>query len=240
MRLATRFACAIAPARPARGFTGDGSAPVITVNGTYFRRDWFPVLGYAPSLELVDEEDRRTEGLPPRTRVASIDDVAARDNAYMLGDNADWIAFRATVSTAPDQVAVAPGMFVRDYQENGRRVFEYAMDAPMSNDYAILSARYAVRREAYRGVALEVLYHSGHAFNVDRMMTAMKASLDYYTTHFGPYQFRQLRIVEFPTLCAVRAGLPGTIPFSGPPASSHAPAMARTTWTCRSTSQPTR
>lgn len=197
-----------------RGFTGDGSAPVITANGTYFRRDWFPVLGYAPSLELVDEEDRRTEGLPPRTRVASIDDVAARDNAYMLGDNADWIAFRATVSTAPDQVAVAPGMFVRDYQENGRRVFEYAMDAPMSNDYAILSARYAVRRESYRGVALEVLYHPGHAFNVDRMMTAMKASLDYYTTHFGPYQFRQLRIVEFPRYAQYALALPGTIPFS--------------------------
>jgi hypothetical protein len=34
--------------------------------------------------------------------------------------------------------------------------------------------------------------------NVDRMMRSMLASLAYYGEQFGPYQYKQLRIVEFP------------------------------------------
>ena len=30
------------------------------------------------------------------------------------------------------------------------------------------------------------------------MMAAMKASLDYYTSTFGPYPYRELRVVEVP------------------------------------------
>jgi ABC-2 type transport system permease protein len=87
---------------------------------------------------------------------------AARANAYMLGSNADW--FQATVGTAPDH-AVAPGKLVREYQEAGRRVFEYAMAAPMSNDYAFLSARQSGARTT--GVQLEILSHPGHEYNLD-------------------------------------------------------------------------
>ena len=198
----------------AHGFGNDGPSTAITANGTYFRRDWFPNLGYASELELTDDGARKELGLPPRVRAASIDDQAARANAYMLGSNADWIRFQATVSTAPDQIAVAPGKLVREYREAGRRVFEYVMAAPMSNDYAFLSARYAVRREDYRGIQLEILSHPGHAYNLDRMMESMKASLDYFTANFGPYQFDQLRIVEFPRYAQYALALPGTIPFS--------------------------
>jgi aminopeptidase N len=42
----------------------------------------------------------------------------------------------------------------------------------------------------------------------------MKRGLDYYTTHFSPYQFHQLRIVEFPRYAAFAQSLPNTIPFS--------------------------
>jgi aminopeptidase N len=59
-----------------------------------------------------------------------------------------------------------------------------------------------------------VLYHPAHAFNVDRMLASMKASLDYCTAHFSPYQFRQLRIVEFPRYAQYALALPGTVPFS--------------------------
>ena len=198
----------------ARGFANDGPATTITANGTYFRADWFPMLGYQSFGELTDDDERRAAGLSPRERVASIDDTAALANAYMLGRAADWIAFHSTVSTAPDQIAVTPGHLVRESTENGRRVFEYAADAPMSNDYAVMSARYAVRRERYHGIDLEILHHPGHTYNLDRMMASMKASLDYYSAHFGPYQFKQVRIVEFPRYAQYALALPGTIPFS--------------------------
>ena len=46
------------------------------------------------------------------------------------------------------------------------------------------------------------------------MMMAMKASLDYYSTSFSPYQYEQLRIMEFPRYAQFAQSFPGTVPFS--------------------------
>ena len=46
------------------------------------------------------------------------------------------------------------------------------------------------------------------------MIRAIKKSLDYYTDQFSPYQFRQLRIIEFPRYQTMAVSFPNTIPFS--------------------------
>ena len=63
-------------------------------------------------------------------------------------------------------------------------------------------------------VDLEIYYQKGHEYNLTRMMESMKMSLDYYSTHFSPYQYNQLRIVEFPRYRTFAQSLPGIIPFS--------------------------
>lgn len=190
-----------------------GIRNAISANGSFVNYEYFPVLGYYDALELTSEDARRKEGLPPRVRAASIDDMRARGVTYM-GLNADWIDFRATVSTAPDQVALAPGSLVREYEERGRRVFEYRATQPMLAFYSFLSARYAVRRDRWRDVDLEVYYHEGHEFNVDRMVAAMKASLEDFSARYSAYQFPQLRIVEFPRYSQFAQAFPGMVPFS--------------------------
>jgi ABC-2 type transport system permease protein len=42
----------------------------------------------------------------------------------------------------------------------------------------------------------------------------MKTSFDYYSTNFSPYQYQQLRIVEFPRYAEFAQSFPGTVPFS--------------------------
>jgi ABC-2 type transport system permease protein len=59
-----------------------------------------------------------------------------------------------------------------------------------------------------------VFHHPDHTYNVDRMITSVKRSLDYYTSQFGPYQHRQIRIVEFPRYLAFAQSLPNLIPYS--------------------------
>ena len=196
-----------------RGFSNNGPLTVAADNGTFVNSNYFPALGYQSVGEIDDDDDRRKEKLPPKMRMPSIDDESARANSYFT-NNADLIDFTATVSTAPDQIAIAPGYLVKEYQEKGRRVFEYAMDHPISNFYAFLSARYLVKREEYKGIALEIYYHSGHEYNLDRMMASIKASLDYFGTNFSPYQFRQLRIIEFPRYAQFAQAFPNTVPFS--------------------------
>jgi aminopeptidase N len=88
------------------------------------------------------------------------------------------------------------------------------MDAPMLDFYAFLSARYAVRRDSWKGTAVEVYYQPGHEYNLDRMVRGVKRSLDYYTAQFGPYQHRQVRILEFPRYAAYAQSFDNTIPYS--------------------------
>jgi aminopeptidase N len=63
-------------------------------------------------------------------------------------------------------------------------------------------------------VAIDVYYHPGHEFNVDRMIKGAKDALDYGSQHYSPYQYHELRIVEFPRYAQFAQSFPGTIPFS--------------------------
>jgi hypothetical protein len=196
--------------------TGTAQIPIrtaIAANGAFINYEYFPVLGYLAWRELASDAQRRKEGLAPKRRMPVIDDSVARNVTY-LQSNADWISFRATVSTAPDQIAVAPGYLVREYQENGRRVFEYRANEPMLAFWSFLSARYEVRRDRWKDVALEIYYQKGHEYNLDRMMSAMKESLEEFSTRFSPYQFKQFRILEFPRYSQFAQAFPNTIPFS--------------------------
>src|SRR5262249_22509322 len=80
--------------------------------------------------------------------------------------------------------------------------------------YSFQSARYAVKREAYKGVDLEIYYHPGHPFALASMLQAAKDGLDYFGDNFSPYQFRQYRIIEFPRYKIEAQAFPNTIPFS--------------------------
>ncbi len=197
-----------------RGFVNSDPNTHVVRNGTFFRNGhYFPSLGYDAGAQLIDRTKRRKHGLPPVPRMAQVDDDLARRNTYISSD-ADWINFEATVSTSVDQIAIAPGCLQREWQEGGRRYFHYEMDVPMLNFYSFLSADYSVRRDGWKDVAIEVYYHEPHDYNIDRIIYAVKQSLDYFSTNFSPYQHRQVRIIEFPCYETFAQSFPNTIPFS--------------------------
>jgi len=197
-----------------RGFVNNDPNLNVVRNGTFFSNShYFPSLGYDANAELVDRKKRKKHGLPPASRMAAVDSLPARRNNYISGD-ADWIDFETVVSTDSGQTAIAPGYLIKEWEESGRRYFHYRMDAPILNFYSYLSADYSVRRDRWGYVAIEVFYHAPHTYNIDRMIEAVKASLDYFTANFGPYQYRQVRIIEFPCYETFAQSFPNTIPFS--------------------------
>ena len=200
-----------------RGFTNDSIQTAIARNGSFVTMPG-PVIGYQRNGEIADESERKKQNLPPRPRMASVTDTAARMHTY-IGNDADWIDFEATVRTAPDQIALAPGYLQKEWTENGRRCFRYKMDAPIRNFYSLLSARYAVKKDVWtsrdgKKVALEIYYHPAHPYNLNRMMDGMKAALTYCSDNFTPYQFHQLRILEFPAYAQFAQSFPNTVPYS--------------------------
>ncbi|HVX39903.1 MAG TPA: M1 family aminopeptidase [Gemmatimonadaceae bacterium] len=204
------------------GFPSEITDVSVAGNGTFLENAFFmPEIGYDARLELTDEDDRKKEHLPPRPRMRPPTDATTWANNYVSPD-ADWIHYDATVSTDPDQLAITSGALQKEWVANGRRYFHYTLDAPIIDLWAFQSAKYAVAKDRWvpRGgqaeppVDLEIDYHPTHAYNVRRMLDAMKKALDYYTANFGPYQFHQLRIVEFPRYAAFAQSLPNEIPFS--------------------------
>jgi aminopeptidase N len=102
----------------------------------------------------------------------------------------------------------------KEWTRDGRRYFHYAMDSPILNFYAFQSGRYAVKKDRWNDVAIEIYYQPGHEYNLDRMIAATKAGLDYFTANFGPYQHKQFRIIEFPRYQTFAQSFPNTIPYS--------------------------
>lgn len=188
-------------------------SPVLA-NGTFLNNSLFPSLGYNEHVELVDNDVRKKYDLPERDRMADPTDSAALYSNYISND-ADWIGFEAIVSTSADQIAIAPGYLQREWSENDRKYFHYKMDQPILNFYAFNSGRYEAMRDRHNDINLEIYYHKGHEYNLDRMMESMKASLDYYSVEFSPYQFDQMRVIEFPLTHGTFAqAFANTVPFS--------------------------
>ncbi len=184
-------------------------------NGTFINNfSMFPTLGYSSQGELTDDETRKKYGLPKNDLRPHPSDSTALGDTYISKDS-DWIDFEATVSTSKDQIAIAPGYLQKEWTEGNRRYFHYKMDSKILNFYAFNSAKYEVMRDKWNDVDLEIYYHKGHEFNVERMMKGMKASLDYNSKNFSPYQHKQARIIEFPRTGGTFAqSFPNTIPFS--------------------------
>jgi ABC-2 type transport system permease protein len=196
-----------------RGFTHGPPSTAVVENGTFVHNYALPVVGYNTRLELENDGDRKDYQLPAKERMAPRDDAKEAQHNYIRQDS-DFISFATTVSTSSDQIAMAPGYLEKEWASGDRRFFRYVMDQPILNFFSVLSARYAVKRDEWNGVKLEILYHPAHTTNLDRMMDGMKDSLAYCTEAFGPYQHRQARILEFPRYQTFAQSFPNTIPYS--------------------------
>jgi hypothetical protein len=200
------------------GFVNNGLSREIVYNGTFYSGG-LPSIGYDANNETSSDEDRKKNGLPPKP-----DDMPPFDDAYgrrtmLFNDDADLIQFEATLSTNPDQVAVAPGYLQRTWMENGRRYFQYVQDSPIDYFYNIVSARYSVLRDTVtisdgKQVNMEIFHHKTHDYNLDRMMASYRDGLQYFSDTYGPFQFRQMRLLEFPRYASFAQSFPNTVPYS--------------------------
>jgi hypothetical protein len=178
-----------------KGFTNSGVESHVVANGTYFtNRHLLPVIGFQLYRCVVDVGLRKIHGLAPRPILPSLYNVKARNNLY----GTDQTSFEAIVSTDEDQVAVAPGRLRRTWTADGRRYFYYVTNAPIPNQYAFFSAKYAVHEVKWKNVIIQVFHQPGHTANVNSMLKGARSALDYYTGQFGPYPYDIFKLVEHP------------------------------------------
>ncbi len=148
-----------------------------------------------------------------KTRAGSVVDGVAANGTFLvsadvlpsigLGEpeaffaTAPPTAFRVRLGTSLEQIAVAPGILLREWKENGSRYFEYQTAAPIPPSVSFHSARYAVARDNSDVVPIEVYYHPGHDFAVPEMLAEAHAQLAALGNDTS-YRHRQFRVVEVP------------------------------------------
>ncbi|HET9640357.1 MAG TPA: M1 family aminopeptidase [Allosphingosinicella sp.] len=195
-----------------RGFRNSINDTRLVGNGTFLNNmEIAPAIGMDRMMLLQDRSKRRKYGLPAEQRPPKLEDLAATRKSYFGGG---WSTADITISTDADQTPIAPGKKVSDTVAGGRRTARFVSDAPILTFFSIQSARYAERHRNHRGVDLAVYYHPGHERNVDRMLTALAGAMDYYQANFGPYQFDQARIIEFPGYSTFAQAFANTMPYS--------------------------
>ena len=190
------------------GFRESGADAAVVENGTYFTNaDWLPAIGYQRQRELTSASDRRAHGLASRPVIPSLYDEEARMT------RAEGATFEAVIGTTADQIAIAPGALRQTWTESGRRYFRYATDVPIGNEWAFSSADYAMHESTWspstarpgspdsgsgQTITIQVFHHPEHTAHLERMLRSVRASLDHYTQHFGPYALDYLSIIERP------------------------------------------
>ncbi len=202
-----------------RGFRDNNELAEFAYNGTFFDSDYFPYIGYNRNLELDDPRRRREEKLPALEEMAHRGDPAHSLNNVFFAGESDWITYHTVVSTSSDQIAIAPGYLQRDWQSNGRHFYEYSMGSThILNFFSYISAKYQVKKQVYHGpdgdVSLEVYYDPAHTYDLDDMLAAARAGLNYYQRIYSPFQYTQFRIFEFPRYRLFAQSFPNTIPYS--------------------------
>lgn len=198
-----------------RGFAHGGGQTMIVRNGSYFDRRLLPFIGYQPGFEVSDDAQRKRFGLPPQAPMPRPGDATARQFQSRFRDG-DRMHVETIVGTAADQIAVVPGVLRRSWTEKGRRYFHYGSRVPETFAASVFSAKYAVAKGRWKDVALEIFHHPPHRANLDRMMSGMQASLDYYTSAFGPFPYREFRIIEVPPYSINGRAFPSALALSEP------------------------
>ncbi len=182
-----------------RGFQNRLYAANLLHNGTFFTGG-LPGLGYDDDDEVGSPYVRKKAGLPAKKE----EEIAQNDpdgiSTLKAGKSADLLKLDVTVSTENDQTAITQGELVKQWKQNGRNYFHYIQNKPgMYVPLGIISARYTDRKDSLlldHWVDIDIYYHPTHAMNIDRFMAAYKDGLKYYSSVYGTYPFKNIRLVE--------------------------------------------
>ncbi|MDY7023259.1 MAG: peptidase, partial [Cyanobacteriota bacterium] len=156
-----------------------------------------PFVGYTKMVEHKKAWLREKLDLPPLDeRMREHNDPIGRSQGLML-THLGWGKTDITVGTSEDQIAVAAGELVKQWESNGRNYFQYQSTTPGRQKFTIFSGQYAVYRNNNYRIPIEIYYHPQHQQNVELIAEQVGKALEFYEQKFGEYPFEQVRVVEF-------------------------------------------
>lgn len=172
-------------------FNGFKQFNAILKNGSFIRiSNFFPRLGYIGDNEIDDPKERTRRNMPASYIVVPLEEKIQMPYYY------DHVTLDAVISTSGNQTAIGIGDLKDQWKKDGRNYFRYKTPSPIPFRFAISSARYAVQKEMYDGIAIEVYYHPEHQQNVGHIVRNVKETLRYCEQNFSNYPYDVIRFAE--------------------------------------------
>jgi len=181
------------------GFSNGLYGEKILRNGTFFT-GCLPELGYDDDDELSSPYERKKYHLPPKEE----EEIGQNDpegiSTLKAGKAMDLATWDLTISTSADQTMISSGELQKKWQQNGRNYFHYVQNQPgMYGPLAAVGAKYAVAKDSVQldhKVNISIYYHPEHNANIGRFMAAYKDGLRYFSSVYGQYPFKDIRLAE--------------------------------------------
>jgi len=181
------------------GFDNGLYGEKILRNGTFFT-GCLPGLGYDDDDELRSPYERKKNHLPPKEE----EEIAQSDpegiSTLRTGKAADLVSWDLTISTSGDQTMISSGELKKQWRQNGRNYFHFVQNQPgIYGPLAAVGAKYAEAHDSVQtdhNVNISIYYHPEHNTNISRFMAAYKDGLRYYSSAYGAYPFKDIRLAE--------------------------------------------
>ncbi len=147
-------------------------------NGTFLKNDIFPRFGYTYDRQLPHP------------------DHVINHSTHYQGPDADLTDLNITIGTAETQYALAPGELINHWKVGNRNYFQYQTTQPMKFSFGINSGIYKIDKSQIEDSFVEIYAH--HTTNLQSIRAALASTMAYQSDHFTPYQYDQIRVIEFP------------------------------------------
>jgi len=195
-------------------------APAVELEGSALRLPLDPPLEPGASLELALDFTLAlpTEGDQGYRQLGYYDKVLALANGYPLipvYDDEGWnvelapiygdavyseTAFYTVRITAPaDATLIASGTCSPPALNSDGSGTWTCVTGPMRDFNAVLGADYQVESHVVEGVTVNSLFYSQHHQGGEWALDCATEAVRFFSTHFGPYPFTELDVVETPT-----------------------------------------
>jgi ABC-2 type transport system permease protein len=166
-----------------------------------------PTVGFQPQYQLRDEQLRQEYGLaplnldPPSRLFA---DAKSTQASY------DWASMHSIISTNAEQVPLAQGQLVKNWQVNGRNYAEYQTAEPIRQALVWFSLpQHSIKRQS--GSTLLAVYSPENSAAADLNMQAMLDTLNWMTNNIAPYRGNTLSLIASPDFGSTGYALPQMI-----------------------------
>lgn len=165
--------------------TFDVKLPPTVVRSGYGKNDYFLFVHWFPQLCVYEQNAQGKWGW--------------NSHQFMRGTEffADFGDYDVTIDAPAHLVIGSSGCRISEEERANRKIHHFIGHDLI--DFAwVANPRYEVTTANHNGVEIEILMNPEHCSSTSRYLSAVEQSLDYLSTHVGPYVYPKITVVDPP------------------------------------------